>query len=160
VLVPGLANRTAVDPLQPRIDTNTLSRVDEALRAAGGMQTQYHVRNPRYQRIRLDFKVRFKTGCEFNYYAGQLRYAIDRFLSPWAFGGTSDINFGGRVYKSVLLDFVEEVDFVEFVTDFSLYSLTTAQDASIDRNEVAPVAPDAILVSAADHLIAEYSEAR
>ena len=51
------------------------------------------------------------------------------------------------------------MDFVEFVTDFSLYSLTTAQDASIDRNEVAPATPDAILVSAADHLVAEYSEA-
>jgi hypothetical protein len=104
--------------------------------------------------------VRFKPGHEFNFYADRLRNAIDRFLSPWAYGGSSDIRFGGRVYKSVLLDFVEEVDFVDFVTDFKLYSLANAVTASIDVNEITPTTPDAILVSAADHVIAEYVEAR
>jgi hypothetical protein len=160
ILVPSLARRNAVDPLQPRADTDTLSRVADRIRRVGGMQARYHVRNPRYQRIRLDFKVRFKPGHEFNFYADRLRNAIDRFLSPWAYGGSSDIRFGGRVYKSVLLDFVEEVDFVDFVTDFKLYSLANAVTASIDVNEITPATPDAILVSAADHVIAEYVEAR
>jgi hypothetical protein len=156
VLVPSLANRNAIDRLQPKADSDTLARVAERLQAIGGMQARYHVRNPKYQRIRLAFAVRFKTGYEFNYYATQLRSAIDRFLSPWAYGGTSDIRFGGRVYKSVLLDFVEEVEYVDFVTDFRLYSVGAGGAAPVDVNEVTPATPDAILVSAADHVITEF----
>ena len=157
VLVPDLANRNAVNPLAPRVDTDTLSKVTAVLQDCGGMQVRYHVKNPSYERIRLGFKVSFKPGCEFNYHAARLGELVDRFLSPWAWGGSSDISFGGRIYKSVLLDFVEEVDFVEFVTDFGMYRVVPDSRSSVDVNEASPTTPDAILVSAADHVISEFT---
>jgi len=156
VLVPQLNNRNAVDPLQPRVDSDTLSRVADFLRSRSGMQVQFHVRNPCYQKVLLDFAVHFKTGNEFNFHAVKLNQAIDRYLSPWAYGEVSDISFGGRLYKSVLLDFIEELEYVDFVTDFSLYTLSGTGQALVDRSEVSPVTPDTILVSAANHLISDY----
>jgi hypothetical protein len=156
ILVADLTNKNAIDPLQPRVDSDTISQVRELLKSRSGMQVQYHVRNPGYQKIRLNFTVKFKTGYEFNYYSKQLNAELLQYLSPWAYDSGRDISFGGRIYKSVLLDFVEEVDYVDFVTDFKLYSYAESDSNLVDVAEVLPLAPDVILVSEAQHIINEY----
>jgi hypothetical protein len=158
ILVPDLTNKNAINPLQPRTDSDTISQVLALLKSRSGMQVKYHVRNPRYQKIKLNFTVKFKTGYEFNYYSKQLNTALLQYLSPWAYDGGRDISFGGRIYKSVLLDFVEEIDYVDFVTDFKLYSHAETTSNLIDVAEVSPSAPDVILVSDEQHLIGEYNQ--
>jgi hypothetical protein len=158
VLVPDLRNKNAINPLEPRVDSDTLARVRALLRTRGCMQAVYHAKNPSYQRIRLEFTVRFRSGYEFNYYREQLNAALLEFLSPWAYQSGRDISFGGRVYKSQLLDFVEEIEYVDFVTDFRLYSYVDSPLNLADTAEVTPLAPDVILVSDATHQINEYSQ--
>ena len=158
ILVPDLTNKNAVNRLQPRTDSDTISQVHALLKSRGGMQVKYHVRNPRYQKIQLKFTVKFKTGYEFNYYSRELNKALLQYLSPWAYDSGRDISFAGRIYKSVLLDFIEEVDYVDFVTDFKLYSFLESTGNLIDVTEVTPDAPDVILVSDERHLISEYSQ--
>jgi Baseplate J-like protein len=152
VVVPDLRNRNAVDPLQPRVDADTLDRITEHLQGHAGAQVRVRVKNPLYQQIRLDFKARFLPGYEFNFYRAQVEQELIRFLSPWAFDVTRPISFGGKVYKSVLLDFVEELAPVDFVTDFRMYS---SADPLRDVNEIQAATPDTILVSASVHTIAE-----
>jgi hypothetical protein len=53
-------------------------------------------------------------------------------LAPWAFGDSRDIRFGGKVYKSALIDLVEEQPYVDFVTEFQLFH----QDSGEDKEEV------------------------
>jgi len=151
VVVPDLRNQNAVDRLRPRVDADTLDRIAGHLRRRAGMEVRLQVKNPRYQAVRLDFKVRFLPGYEFNFYRRQVEEELIRFLSPWAFDATRPIAFGGKVYKSVLLDFVEELAPVDFVTDFRMYS--TAGDVE----EVQAETPDAILVSAPAHTITEVA---
>ncbi|HET9440036.1 MAG TPA: baseplate J/gp47 family protein, partial [Longimicrobiales bacterium] len=153
VVVPALHNRNAVDPLQPKVDANTISQVTTHVRARCAEQIELHVKNPRYQKIRLDFKVRFRTGFEFNYYRRELEQELIRLLSPWAFESVRDISFGGRVAKSVLLDFVEERDYVDFVTDFRMYSFAGDTADLTDIAEAQPATPDTILVSDRAHSI-------
>ena len=155
IVVPTLENKNAINPLEPRADSNTLSQVLAFIQHKGGMQVTYHVHNPSYQKLRVEFSVRFKTGFEFNYYSAQLNQALKQQLSPWAYDNSRDISFGGRVYKSALIDFVEELEYVDYVTDFNLYSYVDAADNRTDSDEVYPVAPDAILVSDSAHVITE-----
>jgi baseplate J-like protein len=154
VVVPDLRNRNAVDLLQPRVDADTLARIADHLQRRAGMQVQIAVKNPRYQQVRVDFKVRFLPGYEFNFYRRQVERELIRFLTPWAFDAARPISFGGKIYKSVLLDFVEELEAVDFVTDFRMFTST-----SRDIDEVQAETPDAILVSAPAHTIAEVAEA-
>ncbi len=63
--------------------------------------------------------------------------------------------FGGHVYKSVLLDFVEDLDYVDYLTDFKMYSYSGDVNDHADINEVRPETPDAILVSDHTHLVLE-----
>ena len=153
VVVPDLRNQNAVDPLQPRVDADTLSRIADHLRRRAGMRVGIQVKNPLYQQIRLDFKVRFLPGYEFNFYRRQVEQELIRFLSPWAFDAARPIAFGGKVYKSVLLDFVEELAAVDFVTDFRMYADAAGQPRDVE--ELQAGTPDAILVSAPAHTITE-----
>ncbi len=156
IIIPDLNNKNAVNPLQPKTDSNTLSEVDSYLNERAPMQVNLHIRNPRYQQVQLSFKVKFHTGFEFNYYHKILQSELLKNLSPWAYSGAADIQFGGKIYKSVLIDFIEELSFVDFITDVNLYSFINAAENLTDSTEIQPRSPDIILVSAEQHIINEY----
>jgi hypothetical protein len=156
IVVPDLRNMNAVNTLQPRVDLDTLERIREHLRARVGPQTQVHVRNPGYRGVQLDFKVRLRSrsGLGFNFLKPQIDMALRQALSPWAYDTEADsisLGFGGRVLRSALLNFVESLPDVDFVTDFRL----NLEGSREDLAEIVPDAPDVILVSAANHRIAE-----
>jgi hypothetical protein len=155
VVIPDLRNPNAIDPLQPCVDLDTLARIAGFVRARCAMGLAIHVRNPRYRQVRLDFKVRFHPGFAFNFYRGELQRALVEALAPWAYGPKRTIEFGGRIYRSVLLDFVEELPYVDFVTDFRLGVSGDGMAPVADASEVSPDVPDAILVPDSSHAIAE-----
>jgi hypothetical protein len=152
VVVPDLRNRTTQNPLQPRVDLDTLERIKEHLTARCGPQTKVHVRNPGYRPVQLDFKLKLRKGSlGINFDGPRTDLALQQALSPWAFDTGVELGFGGRVVRSELLDFVESLPWVDFVTDFRL----TLEGSPDDRDEIVPDTPDAILVSAAAHKIEE-----
>lgn len=161
IAIPDLRNRNAVDPLAPRVDLDTLTRMSDYAQAHCGMGAKIKVRNPRYQRVRLDFGVRFLPGKPYNFFRNELDQALIRVLSPWAFdaeGRSGQIDFGGRLYRSVLLDFVEELPYVDFVTDFRLGLVDESGALGKDVAELAADAPDIIFVSDTHHAIAEVKD--
>jgi len=153
VVVPDLKNKNASNLLEPKVDADTISHIYDYVKKQAGMQVKVKVKNPSYQKIQIDFKVKFHISYEFNYYKMQLDLAITQFLSPWANQGDRDISFGGKIYKSVLLNFVEDMPYVDYVTDFKMYSPIGSTTNKADINEAQPHAPDAILVSAPTHII-------
>jgi len=153
VIIPDLRNKNAMDLLQPKVNADTISRITSYVQKRTGMQVKLKVKNPCYQKIQLDFKVKFYDKYEFNYYSEQLKQELIQFLSPWAFKANYDISFGGKVYKSVVLDFVEEREYVDYITDFRMYTYTGETASTNDINASQPERPDAILVSAETHII-------
>ena len=84
------------------------------------------------------------TGFDETYYTNQLRLEITRYLSPWAFPGGGSPSFGGKIFKSVLINFVEERPYVDYVTDFKLF----LEKGAADLNEAEGSTAVSILVSA------------
>ena len=152
IVVPDLRNHNTMDPLRPRVDAETIDRIREHLRRRTGMGVQLTVRNPSYQRVRFDLKVRLLQGFEFTYYSSELNTALVRFLSPWAHDASRQVSFGGRVYKSVVLDFLEDLPYVDYVTDFKLFMPDLGEG---DLPQAEATAPDAILVSDSTHKVTE-----
>jgi len=155
VVVPDLKNKNAVNPLEPKANSDTISRITRFVDAHQGMQVECKVKNPRYQQVQVECKVKLREGYEFNYYSNEVSRRLVEFLSPWAFDSRKEIGFGGTVYKSVLLNFIEELDYVDYIEDFFLYSISSTTGQSPDVSRVDPETPDTILVSAARHLIHE-----
>lgn len=154
VVVPDLHNRNAVDRLQPRVDLDTLERIHALLAARCGIGVQWQVANPRYRALKLDFKLRLRAGFGFNHSRKTLNAAIVDRLSPWASSGDAALDFGGRIVRSALLDFIEAQHYVDYVTDFRMF----ADGDPHDLAEATAGAPDAILVSVPEHLIAELAD--
>jgi hypothetical protein len=157
--VPDLRDRSAVDSLAPRVDVDTLDQMTKFARDRAGVGTRVVVRNPTYRPVRVDFRVRFRPGEPFLFRRRQVQEALVRALSPWARDAGAPIEFGGQVYRSVLLDLVEELPFVDFVTDFKLSVMTGAGAFGPDSPTVRAERPDEILASAAEHGIREFVDA-
>ncbi|WP_317932310.1 baseplate J/gp47 family protein [Halioxenophilus sp. WMMB6] len=158
ITIADLNNQNAINRLQPKVDSNTLNRVHSFLTERVGRQTEVHVANPRYRQVQLAFDVKFRPGFGFNFYRQQLEETIKQRLSPWAYSSAADIEFGGVIYKSVLIDLIDELDYVDFITNVQLYSFVDATSNRMDANQVQPQAPDEILVSANNHSINQYLE--
>jgi hypothetical protein len=77
-----------------------------------------HAKNPVYEQIIVGFKVQFYTGTDKGFYLKQLNDEIVYFLTPWAFNENADVQFGGKIYASSIINFIEERPYVDFITDF------------------------------------------
>lgn len=153
VVVPDLRGRNDDDPLRPRVDADTLTRIAAHVQARTAGQVRVRVQNPRFQKVRLDFRVRFLPGCDFNHCREKLQTELIEVLSPWAFDPDRPVSFGGTVYRSALLDFVEERPYVDYATHFQMYTFEGDTPAGPDVGEARPETPDTLLVSDQRHRI-------
>jgi hypothetical protein len=139
--------QTQRDPLKPYTSLGVLQEIKEFLKKRTSCFARLHVENPVFEEVRTRFEVRFHPGYDETYYTNLLKQAITRFLSPWAFvdGGTP--SFGGRIYKSVLINFVEEQPYVDYVTNFELFHDLPTGQGTVDLDAVEGDKAASILVS-------------
>lgn len=157
ILVPDLQNKNAVNVLQPRVSKAVLENVRDFAMPLAPSLIEIHVSNPSYEEIQLEFEVSFRKSYEYGFYKKQLNQELIDFLSPWATGAATEIHFGGRIEKSVLLKFVETREYVDFVTHFKMYQLTASNSQKIDLEFAVTSNSRAILVSHPLHLIKNYN---
>jgi hypothetical protein len=170
IAIPRLSGATESDPLKPYADQGLLLRIQRFLegRVTGQLlpkgpspaQTRVAVCNPTFEEIHLEFKLRLNRGfADFSYYRQRLQTEITRFLSPWAFDDASDVQFGGRIAKSSIIDFIEDREYVDFVTDLVLKQKFLDGTMSADLEEAAASTSRSILVSgrATDHAITQHA---
>jgi hypothetical protein len=123
VVVPNLLNKNTTNPLQPTANLVTLQNIKKYVGGYTSAFVDFDVDNPVYEQLLVDFKVGFMPGKDPGYYGNLLNEEIKKFLSPWAYEEGQDITFGGKVYKSDIIVFIENRDYVDFVNDFHLYHI-------------------------------------
>lgn len=179
VVIPDLSQRSTNQDLQPKVN---LSRLEEIEQYLAGKQAQsgkavlvslssawatIKVVNPDYEQIQVQCQVAFKPPYEvnFNYYKRQLDQDITRFLAPWTSNSAAEISFGGKLYRSSILNFVENLDYVDYVVDFKMYINTNSLGSRTDVREATASTPRSILTSVAPdpttgqgHLITQVSD--
>lgn len=155
VTVPNKQFHNLRDPLRPYTSLGMLTDVAEFIGSRVSCFVKLHVNNPQFEEVRVNMSVRFYDGFDETFYTNTLQEAILRFLSPWAFPGGGNPTFGGKVYKSVLIDFVEEQLYVDYVTDVQLFHDIKDIKGTVDKNEIEGSLAVSILVSvpAKKHLI-------
>lgn len=153
VTIPNLQLQNLRDPLKPYTSLGLLTEIEKFLSRRLPCFVKLHVKNPRFEEVFTEFDVRFYDGFDNTFYQKKLQEELTRFLSPWAFSGGGSPTFGGKIYKSVLLNFIEERPYVDYVTNFKLfhkYQPLGQKDEVIspDLSEVAGSTAVSILVSA------------
>ena len=160
ITIPNQQFHNQRDPLRPYTSLGLLENIKTYLQTRLSCFVKLHVKNPLFEEVGAHFKVRFLEGFDETFYANKLEEAITRFLSPWAFPDSGK-TFGGKIYQSVLINFVEEQPYVDYVTDFSLSHTyitldSTGSDYEIvdqDVTEIEGSKAISILVSAKHHSI-------
>ncbi len=163
-VIPDFAHLKAADRRAPKVTLDTLDQITEFLQSincpfAGNTRRdgrhRLHVTNPHYELVTVSFRVRFMPDVTApDFYIQQLNTAINRYLSPWAFEDRAEVAFGGKLYKSSILNLVEEQPYVDYVTDFVL----THPGASEDLDAIEASTPRSILIPVKTHDIQLLSD--
>jgi hypothetical protein len=149
ITIPSLLNKNAIDPLRPYTNRSDLENIKKYLQQYISCHVKLHVENPQFEEVRVEMKVKFLTGMDETYYSNKLKDEITLFLTPWAGEPAIDIEFGGKVVKSAVINFVEERPYVDFITDVKIYHDKQDGSGEMDgSDEILASRPWSILVSA------------
>ncbi len=152
VVIPDLRNKNAVDPLEPRLSLNKLEEIKAFLQALISDFVNLEVRNPVYEKVKVSFNVQFLPGKDKGFYTNKLQDDIQRFLTPWLYDEGKDLVLGGSVHRSALLNFIEETDYVDFLTEFKMFH-TDAYGTTKEVEEAKASGSSSALVSGSEHVI-------
>jgi len=123
VPISNLRNKNVVDILKPRTGRRTLLQIEEYLTKLTSPFVHIHAKNSKFEEIKTSFNVKFYTGTDKGRYLKQLNDDIIKFLTPWAFDATKEIVFGGKVYASNIINFIEGLDYVDYITCFRMIQI-------------------------------------
>ncbi|AFY99504.1 baseplate J/gp47 family protein [Calothrix sp. PCC 6303] len=123
VVIPTLSQQSAYQELEPKVNINLLEKIQEYLLNLSSPWADIQIVNPTYEHIQVEFAVKFKSPYDsnFGYYRRELQQGITNFLTPWTLAPQAEINFGGVIYRSSVLNFVEQQYYVDYIVDFQMH---------------------------------------
>jgi hypothetical protein len=120
-VIPRIDDYPADERFSPKVSRIILERVSEYLRTRTSVFAKVQVINPVYQPISFKGSIRLRAGRDANFYLKKLVSEVQGYLSPWINTGSQDIVFGGTLMMSSVLQFIEQRDYVDYVTDFTMF---------------------------------------
>ncbi len=144
--------------LAPVTNVITLNSIKELLKDITppfvAARNKLFVKNPGYTRIRIESGIKFHQGIDEVYYQKELKTDLMRLLSPWAFDETHDIAFERKLYKSYIINYIEELHYVDFVCCFKVMKVVDGKASDpIEEEIIAVDGPADILISDDAHII-------
>ncbi len=150
----------AFNPLQPAASQDLLADIEAFLlprmsgllqRGAGG-RVSLHVVNPSYEELQVVAQVVLHQAfSDRGFYQRQLQADLTRFLAPWAYGQNAALSFTTRIHPSMILNFIEELEYVDYVTDFSVRQFVNGAALSPDPAVLTPTTERSLLVPRPGH---------
>ena len=133
VTIPFVTNLQSGDKFQPALSaalrtgiTNFIQGADNAntcnkyVKALNCGLVKFKVENPKYETIKVSCKIKVKQCFDKNFCRNQLLTDLNHFLSPWLTGDTTKINFGGRLHVSQVIYFIEQLSYIDYVTNVTI----------------------------------------
>ncbi|PSL35060.1 baseplate J/gp47 family protein [Chitinophaga ginsengisoli] len=120
-VIPQIDNYPADERFSPKVSRIILERVSDYLRTRTSVFAKVQVINPVYQPISFKGNIRLRAGRDANFYQKKLISEVQAYLSPWINSGAQNIIFGGTLMMSSVLQFIENREYVDYVTDFTMF---------------------------------------
>lgn len=154
VVIPDTSIRKVVDPFQPKVSKAKLLSISDFLasKMSPWAANTLQVLNPSYEEIQVSFEVAFSE-ADRGYYELKLNEDLKAFLAPWTASDQSDgvnslnISFGGSLHKSVILNYVEERTYVDYVKYFKMNQYVDKELYLKDIEEAYPTTARSIFTS-------------
>ncbi|MDP9075936.1 MAG: baseplate J/gp47 family protein [Bacteroidota bacterium] len=151
ITIPDLTHLNTANILRPYTSIGLLTEIQAYLKTLTSPFVRLNVCNPQFEEVQFDFAVTFRENYDPTFFANQLNDDIEQFLTPWAFGNPQAISFNTNIQKSVVLNFIEERYYVDFVTCFKMNQFVRDGETVVqyfpDIEEAVPSTARSILVS-------------
>ncbi|KAF2338331.1 baseplate J/gp47 family protein [Flavobacterium tistrianum] len=172
VVIPDIVDKNVFDIYEPRVSTATLNSIESFINSKNSMLVSAKVINPDYEKVIIKLKVKFYPEYDENFYKKQLNEDLIKFLSPWAFDTSKQIIFGVELQRSVVIEYIENLYYVDFLSmlEMAIYidkktnkeqpqplKDTENNEANVPlldfQTTLSPSSPKNILVSVKNHII-------
>ena len=165
VVVPTVTDNESGADFTPAINADELNRIRTFAQGLSSPFVTIEVRNPAYEHIQVRCSVHFIEGLQRGFFLNQLNQAIIDFISPWHDGGYQ-ARFGWRIRTEDIKTHIVSLDYVDFVTNFSMLHITEDRDGKYhlgdterpQRNEIRPTYPWSLAVPLRRHYIETISD--
>lgn len=124
VVIPNIINQNVYDPYKPRISKAKRNAIQEFINNLNTLHVATQVINPVYEEVKVNLKAKFYEGKDESFYSIQLQKDIAKLLAPWAFEETSVIDFGITLHQSMVINYIEKLSYVDYITNFQLLQET------------------------------------
>ena len=155
IVIPNIRGKLPFDPFEPKSPADVLLQIEQALKKQCAPFAKFKVKNPTYLRLKVRLGVRLRSDANTGYYKSLLNDELQRYLAPWAYDHSAEIVFGGAINDSLIVNFVEERPYVDYVAGIKLFISADGQHFTPYNadDQATPLAPDAIIVSDHSHQI-------
>ncbi|EAY31816.1 baseplate J/gp47 family protein [Microscilla marina] len=136
IVVPNIGGIRPYDPFKPKLSGDVLQAIEGYLKQRMSAPANVTVRNPVYHELKIFMQVVFyeEYQADNKYYLEILHQVLQEYLAPWAFDTGADIALGGKLYPNLIVDFVERLEYVDYINNFSMtYN---------DGEHILPVTPE------------------
>ncbi|HXS56364.1 MAG TPA: hypothetical protein VN726_09580 [Hanamia sp.] len=144
-VIPDLNKLKAGNSFQPKVPVSILEKIETYIRNRTSPFVRFRAMNPRYEEINFCLRVNLLPGKDENFYKEQLKEDLKELLAPWAVGKYDKLTFGQCVYRSDIIRFLEQTDYVDFITDFQMAK--ASQTPNPDNAKICPDTPRSILIA-------------
>ena len=148
MVVPNIRNKNAFDVYQPRVSRASLNKIQNYVNELNTMHVTAQVINPNYKEAKVQTKVKFFDQYDETFYMRQLDEDIKKYISPWAFTDSKDIDFNVELNVNQLINYLEQLYYVDYIDEIRILVNTIVQ-----KKTLIEVDPKSILVSAKQHQI-------
>lgn len=120
-VVPDLTKLKSGDMPEPKVPSSLIMDIKAFLQKKVSPFARIKVLNPRYEKIKVEVTVRLMKGRDQKFYTNQLKTDLRKFLAPWHLGDADKISFGQHLVYSNVIGFVENLEYIDFITDLKLF---------------------------------------
>lgn len=161
VVVPKRAQY--IEDNSPTINYKQLLSIEQYLGNFASPFINIKVRNPVYEYVRVYCKVKFTDNANFGQDINRLKRDIQRFVCPWFFDKTKEVQIGGQLSLDSLKNYLTGLNYVKFITKFSILHVIEEEngdyqieDTAADKKLISVIyasKPWAVLIPDEDHVI-------
>lgn len=151
VVIPKVTEGNTEFRLEPKVSQDFKDQVQDFIDPLNSIHADVWIANPIYEPVRFEFDVSFNTGLDYNFYHGETKEDLKKLLAPWVFESDAAIQFGGSYTEYEIVNYLENLDYIDFVENFRMYHKPAGQEEFQKKTVVEPSNPMAILVPASEH---------
>ena len=95
------------------------------------MHVTAQVLNPNYKEAKVETKVKFFEQYDETFYIKQLDEDIKKYISPWAFTDSENIDFNVELNVNQLVNYLEQLYYVDYIDDIKILVNNVPQRKSL-----------------------------